>query len=104
MRAAVGRKRAYQRPKASPVCAGHIGRQRLARQEPGWHPEQPRSRSIDLEHDAKLVGYQVRSGRGLEQLQVTLTLRVELEVGGGELLVLLLELLFGDPQLLQRHP
>jgi hypothetical protein len=90
-----------QGAKAPSVIGGDVCSERFAAQEAGGNVQQPRSRLIGLAHNAAAVGNQVCPWGKVEQLLVAPPLAVELQMGEVQLLVLLPQLLFGNPELFQ---
>jgi hypothetical protein len=90
----------HHRAELPAVLTGHIGRQRLADQEPLVDVEQRRRRSVGLEDPGRRVGDQVGDRGELEQRLVAFTIGLQGLAGRGQLGCLLVQLLAGDRQLL----
>src|SRR5919107_6399892 len=89
------------RSKARSIFDGDVGSQSLAGQKLGSDAEQTRGGFIGLADDPLEVGDDIGVGGQLEQLLVPRALRLYLDVCLYQLLVLLPQLFFGDPELLQ---
>ena len=88
-------------PELGSIFGGDMGGERPPAQWPVQDPEQLGGRLVCLRDDAEEVGADVGIGGQLEEIQVPLTFDFELELCGGELLVLLSELLLGHAKLFE---
>jgi hypothetical protein len=85
-----------QAAKTGAVLIGDVSGESFPGQKPGRDFQQRRRGLVRLNDDARAVGHQIRIRSEFEEALVLPALDVELDVGCGELFVLLPQLLFGN--------